>query len=106
MVPACNAENLPVVQEIWVRSLGQVDPGEGDSYPLQYSYLRNPMDKGAWWAAVPGVVNSWTQLRNYHIQHVSVLHSFLGLNDIPLCGHFVCFQLIDTCVVPLFSCYE
>ena len=37
-------------------------PGEGDSYPCQHSYLRNPMDKGAWQATVPGVVNSWTQL--------------------------------------------
>ena len=39
-------------------------PGEGDNYPLQYSYLGNPMDKGAWRATVPGVVNSWTQLSN------------------------------------------
>ena len=29
---------------------------------LQYSYLENPMDGGAWWAAVHGVANSWTQL--------------------------------------------
>ena len=27
-------------------------PGEGNGSPLQYSCLRNPMDKGAWWAAV------------------------------------------------------
>ena len=25
-------------------------PGEGDGYPLQYSYLENSMDTGAWWA--------------------------------------------------------
>ena len=30
-------------------------PGEGNGKPLQYSYLENPMDKGAWWAAVHGV---------------------------------------------------
>ena len=29
--------------------------GEGDGTPLQYSYLANPMDGGAWWAAVHGV---------------------------------------------------
>ena len=30
-------------------------PGEGNSNPLQCSYLRNPMDRGAWWAAVHGL---------------------------------------------------
>ena len=28
--------------------------------PLQYSCLENPMDRGAWWAAVHGVAQSWT----------------------------------------------
>ena len=39
-------------------------PGEGNGYPLQYSCLKNPMDRGAWWATVNGVANSWTQLSN------------------------------------------
>ena len=30
-------------------------PGEGDGNPLQYPYLGNPMDRGAWWATVCGV---------------------------------------------------
>ena len=30
-------------------------PGEGNSHPLQYSCLGNPMDRGAWWATVNGV---------------------------------------------------
>ena len=30
-------------------------PGEGNGNPLQYSCLGNPMDRGAWWATVPGV---------------------------------------------------
>ena len=29
--------------------------GEGNGTPLQYSCLENPMDEGAWWAAVDGV---------------------------------------------------
>ena len=29
-------------------------PGEGNGDPLQYSCLENPMDSGAWWAAVHG----------------------------------------------------
>ena len=32
--------------------------GEGDGTPLQYSCLENPMDGGAWWAAVHGVAKS------------------------------------------------
>ena len=36
--------------------------GEGNGTPLQYSCLDNPMDGGAWWAAVPGVAQSRTQL--------------------------------------------
>ena len=30
--------------------------GEGNGNPLQYSCLGNPMDRGAWWATVHGVV--------------------------------------------------
>ena len=30
-------------------------PGERNGDPLQYSYLRNPMDKGVWWATTHGV---------------------------------------------------
>ena len=30
-------------------------PGEGNSNPLQYSFLGNPMDRRAWWASVHGV---------------------------------------------------
>ena len=33
-------------------------PGEGNGNPLQYSCLENPMDGGAWWAAVHGVAKS------------------------------------------------
>ena len=36
--------------------------GEGNGSPLQYSYLENPMDGGAWWAAVHGVAKSRTRL--------------------------------------------
>ena len=30
--------------------------------PLQYSWLENPVNRGAWWATVHGVSNSWRQL--------------------------------------------
>ena len=38
---------------------------EGNGTPLQYSCLENPMDGGAWWAAVHGVTKSRTRLRDF-----------------------------------------
>ena len=37
--------------------------GEGNGNPLQCSFLENPRDRGAWWAAVYGVAQSRTQLK-------------------------------------------
>ena len=37
--------------------------GQGNGNPLQYSCLGNPVDRGAWWAAVHGVVQSRTRLK-------------------------------------------
>ena len=53
---ACNAEALGLIP-----GLGR-SPGRGHGNPLQYSYLENPMDRGAWQAIVHGVTKSWTQL--------------------------------------------
>ena len=39
--------------------------GEGNGTPLQYSCLENPMDGGAWWAAVHGVASSQTRLSDF-----------------------------------------
>ena len=40
-------------------------PGEGNGNPLQYYCLENPMDRGAWQAAVYGVTKSWTRLSDF-----------------------------------------
>ena len=67
------------MQETWVQTLIWKDPtcpgankpmchnycGEGNGTPLQYSCLEHPMDGGAWWAAVHGVVKSWTRLSDF-----------------------------------------
>ena len=39
--------------------------GEGSGAPLQYSCLENPMDGGAWWAAVHGVAKNRIRLRDF-----------------------------------------
>ena len=39
--------------------------GEGNGTPLQYCCLENPMDGGAWWAAVHGVAKSRTRLSDF-----------------------------------------
>ena len=46
---ACNAGDVGLIP-----GLGR-SPPEGDGNPLQYSCLENPMDRGIWWATVPGV---------------------------------------------------
>ena len=40
-------------------------PGEGNGIPLQYSCLKNPMDRGAWKAAVHGAAEGRTRLSDF-----------------------------------------
>ena len=56
-------ENPPAKQETQVQSLGWKDPGEGNGNPLQYSFLENSMDRGAWRVTVYSDVKSWTRLK-------------------------------------------
>ena len=53
---ACNVGNLGSIP-----GLGR-STGEGNGYPLQYSCLENPMDRGAWRATVCGIAKSQTRL--------------------------------------------
>ena len=51
-----------------VRDTGSIlrlgrSPGERNGYPLQYSYLENPTDRGAWWATVHRVAKNRTQMK-------------------------------------------
>ena len=52
---------------VWVFSfvITSYDVQEDNGTPLQYSCLENPMDGGAWEAAVHGVAKSWTQLSDF-----------------------------------------
>ena len=59
--------------QVWVHSCcaslgcfdGDLVQGEGNGTPLHYSCLENPMDRGAWWAAVHGVAKSRTRLSDF-----------------------------------------
>ena len=58
-VSACNAGDLGSIP-----GSGR-SPGEGNGTPLQYSFLENPMNRGAWWATVHGVAKSRTRLSDF-----------------------------------------
>ena len=47
------------------RRVSGVGGREGNGTPLQCSCLENPMDGGAWWAAVHGVAKSWARLSDF-----------------------------------------
>ena len=59
-------ENLPAsagnLREVGLIPGSGRSPGEGNGNPLQYTCLENPIERGAWWAAVQGVVKSRTRL--------------------------------------------
>ena len=55
-VVAQMVKNLPAMQETQVRSLGQEDPLDEEMAPHS-SVLENPMDRGAWRAAVHGITD-------------------------------------------------
>ena len=55
-------ELLGEVQMEWNKAEPGEVGGEGSGTPLQSSCLENPMDGGAWWAAVQGVAQSRTRL--------------------------------------------
>ena len=62
--------------------------GEGNGHPLQYSCLENPRDRGAWWAAVYGVTQSWTRLKQFSSSSSSNETAFktdLLQNEMVLC---------------------
>ena len=62
--PPENAEDLGLIPES-----GRF-PGEGNGNPLQYSCLKNSMDRGAWWATVHGSQRVRHDLATKRQQHI------------------------------------
>ena len=62
---ACNAGDLGLIP-----GSGR-SPGGGNGNLLQYSCLENPMDRGACWATVHGVVKSQTGLSDQHLMRIN-----------------------------------
>ena len=52
----CNAGDLGLIPGL------ESSPREGIGYPLQYSCLENPMDRGAWQATVHGIAKNQTRI--------------------------------------------
>ena len=71
---ACNSGDPGLIP--WSgRSLGR-----GDGNPLHCSFLKNPMDRGAWWAAVHRVVQSQTRLKHLSIAQHKIYTHIYGLS--------------------------
>ena len=56
-------ELADIKKNVWNSLMTEIQRSNGT--PIQYSCLENPMDGGVWWAAVPGVTNSRTQLSDF-----------------------------------------
>ena len=69
----------------WVRKIPEV----GNGNPFQYSCLKNSMDRGAWWAAVHGIAESWTRWKqlsthNHVYESSAYTHTHTHIRFIPL----------------------
>ena len=69
--------------------------GEGNGNSLQCSCLENPRDWGAWWAAIYGVAQSWTRLKQ--LSSSSSIYAYIFLFVFPdqtlYCHYFNVFML-------------
>ena len=78
----------------WLRDLGLVPElgrshGGGHGNPLQYYFLENPMDRGAWWATVHGVAKSQTWLKGPWLQCVYTLWCCCWSLNFKCSSHFL-----------------
>ena len=60
---------------------GNILQGEGNGTPLRCSCLENPMDGGAWWAAIYGVAQSQTRLKRHSSSSSNILQNLQNPNQ-------------------------
>ena len=65
MSKLCLLKNPEEHSPLWEKWRENYTPWRRQCTPLQCSCLENPMDRGAWWAAVHGVAKSWTRLSDF-----------------------------------------
>ena len=58
--------------------------GEGNGNPLQCSCLENPRDGGGWWAAISGVAQSRTQLKQLSSSSSSIAKQYMERQELYL----------------------
>ena len=98
--PPANAGNTGLIP-----GLGR-SPGEGNGNPLQFSCLRNPMRRGAWWATVRGVTKSQTRLSNSNNLDLLLVETLDNICKIPIeesGTEYVCIRQ-HLAVIMSFSC--
>ena len=61
----CQSRNK-LCSTVYISQLPMGAGGERDGNPLPYSCLENPVDRGAWWAAVYGAAQSRTRLKQFN----------------------------------------
>ena len=76
-------------------------PGGGQGDPLHYSCLENPLDRGAWWAAVHRVAKSWTELKRLSTHacvcmYNMLIYTYIYFNIMCACTYTYIFMYIYT----------
>ena len=75
-------------------------PGEGNGNPLQYTCLENPIERGAWWATVRGV------MRNLYAGQEATVRTGHGTTDWFQIGRVVCLGcILSPCLFNLYAEY-
>ena len=85
-------KNLPA-NAVDIRNVGLIPglgryPGEGHGNPLQYSFLENSLDRGAWWATVHGVArvrHDWSDLAHISV-NAQILYVYTSIQGFVLKG--------------------
>ena len=80
----CSLPGFPVLHYLLELAQTHVYCGEGNGNPLQCSCLENPRDGGAWWAAIFGVRQSWTRLKQLSSSSMSI-ESVMPSNHFIIC---------------------